>query len=154
MRRRPNQLEVVAGREQCSLVHEVGEVGAGEPGRASGDDVEIDTRCQRLRLGVHGQDRLAALEIGTVDDDLTVEATRAQERGIEDVGTVRGREQDHALGLVEPVHLHQQLVEGLLTFVVAAAESGTTVTPDRVDLVDEHDGGSCGLRLFEEVAHA
>ena len=139
--READQLEVVARREQRGLVHEVGEVGTGEPGRAARDDVEVDARRERLLLAVHREDRLASLEIGTVDDDLAVEATRAQQRGIEDVGTVRGREEDHALLLVEAVHLHQQLVERLLALVVAAAEPGTAVTADRVDLVDEHDRG-------------
>ena len=152
--READELEVVARREQRGLVHEVGEIGTGEPGRAARDHVEVDAGRERLLLAVHREDRLASLEIGTVDHDLAVEATRAQQRGIEDVGTVGGREQDHALLLVEAVHLHQQLVERLLTLVVATAEPGTAVTSDRVDLVDEHDRGCGGLRLLEEVAHA
>jgi hypothetical protein len=35
---------------------------------------------------------------------------------------------------------------------VAAAETGATVTPDGVDLIDEHDAGSIFLALLEEVA--
>ena len=94
-----------------------------KPGRAAGDDVEVDARRERLARGVHREDRLAAFEVGTVDDDLAVEAAGAQQRGVEDVGTVRGREQDHALLLVEAVHLDEQLVERLLALVVAAADA-------------------------------
>ena len=143
----------MTGREQRRLVHEVGEVGAGEAGRAPGDDVEVDARRQRLLLAVHRQDGLAALEVGSVDDDLAVEAAGPQQRGIEDVGTVGRREEDHPLLLVEPVHLHQQLVERLLALVVPAAEPGAAVPADRVDLVDEDDGGGRRLGLLEEVAH-
>ena len=102
---------------------------------------------------VHREDRLAALEVGPVDDDLAVEATGAQQRGVEDVGAVRRREQDHALLLVEAVHLDEQLVERLLALVVPAAEPGAAVATDGVDLVDEHDRGRRRLRLLEQVAH-
>ena len=125
-----------------------------KPGRAAGDDVEVDAGRERLLLAVHREDRLAALEVGTVDDDLTVEATRTQQRGVEDVGPVGGREQDHALLLVEAVHLHEELVERLLALVVPTTEPGAAVTTDGVDLVDEHDRGRRRLRLLEEVAHA
>ena len=125
-----------------------------KPGRAPGDDVEVDAVRERLLPAVHREDRLAALEVGTVDDDLTVEATRTQQRGVEDVGAVGGREQDHTLLLVEAVHLDEQLVERLLALVVPTAEAGAAVTADGVDLVDEDDRGRRGLRLLEEVAHA
>ncbi len=152
--RQTDELEVVASREQRRLVHQVGEVGAGETGRTPGDHVEVDTRRERLLLAVHGQDRLAPLEVGTIDDDLTVESARAQQRRVEDVGAVGRRQQDDALRLVEAVHLHQQLVERLLPFVVTTAETGATMTAHRVDLVDEDDRRRRRLRLFEQVADA
>ena len=40
---------------------------------------------------------------------------------------------------IEPVHLHQQLVQRLLALVVPAAETGAAVATHRVDLVDEDD---------------
>ena len=64
------------------------------------------------------------------------------------------REQDHALLLVEAVHLDEQLVERLLALVVTTAEARAAVATDGVDLVDEHDRGRRGLRLLEQVAHA
>ena len=152
--READELQVVARREQRGLVDEVGEIGARETGRAAGDDVEIDTVRERLAARVDREDRLAPFEVGTVDDDLAIEASRTQERGIEDVGTVGGRQEDDALLLVEAVHLDEELVERLLTFVVTAAEPRAAVTTDRVDLVDEHDGRRGVLRLFEQVAHA
>src|SRR4029077_6257886 len=83
-----------------------------------------------------------------------VETTRAQQRGVEHVGPVGGRDQDDALVGLEAVHLDQQLVEGLLALVVAAAEARAAMASDRVDLVDEDDAGRVLLPLHEEVAHA
>ena len=76
-------LLVVARREDCCLVRDVREVGAGEPGGATGDDRDVDIGTEGLRARVDGEDLLAALEIGRRDVDLAVEAARAQERGIE-----------------------------------------------------------------------
>ena len=56
-----------------------------------------------------------------------------------------------ALG-VEAVHLDQQLVQGLLALVVAAAQPGAAVAADRVDLVHEDDRGCVRLGLLEQVA--
>ena len=122
--------------------------------QTASDDPEIDARCDRLLACVHLEDLAAAVEVGPVDHDLAVEPTGAQQRGIEDVGTVRRREQDHAGALVEAVHLHEQLVERLLALVVTPAEAGASVTTDGVDLVDEDDGGCGVLGLVEEVAHS
>ncbi len=103
---------------------------------------------------MHAQDRLAALEVRSLDGDLPVEAARAQQRGVEDVGPVgRGDEDDVRLD-VEAVHLDEELVERLLALVVAPAHAGAAVPPDGVDLVDEDDRGRVLLGLVEQVAHA
>ena len=149
-----DQLRVGAGGEQRGLVEHVGQVGTGEAGGAAGDDEEVDAGGERLALAVHLEDAVAALHVGGVDADLPVEAARAQQRRVEDVGAVGRRDQDDVGLDVEAVHLDEQLVEGLLALVVATAEAGAAVTADGVDLVDEDDGGRVLLGLLEQVAHA
>src|SRR3546814_13516659 len=99
---------------------------------------------------VHVEDRVAAVGVGAVDDDLAVEAAGPKQRRIEDVGTVGGGDEDHAGVGVEAVHLDEHLVEGLLALVVTTAEAGATVAADGVDLVDEDDRRGGGLGLLEE----
>ncbi len=108
----------------------------------------------RLAPRVDLEDLGAAREVGGVDADLAVEAARAQQRRVEDVGSVGRRDQDDSTAHVESVHLDQQLVEGLLALVVAAAHAGAAVASDGVDLVDEHDGRGVLLGLLEQVADA
>ncbi len=103
---------------------------------------------------MHLEDPLTALEVGRVHADLPVEATGAQQRGVEDVGTVGRRDHDDVRVRVEAVHLDEHLVQRLLALVVAAAETRTAVPADGVDLVDEDDRGRVLLRLREQVAHA
>ena len=100
------------------------------------------------------QDLLAPGDVRVGHDDLAVEAAGAQQRRIEHVGPVGGRDEDDAFVGLEAVHLDQQLVERLLALVVAAAEAGAAMAADRVDLVDEDDAGRVLLGLLEHVAHA
>ena len=125
-----------------------------KPGVPDGERLEVDLGRERLALRVHLEDLAAADAVGAVDDDLPVEAARAQQRGVEDVGPVRGGDQDDVVLHLEAVHLDEQLVQRLLALVVAAAEAGAAVTPDGVDLVHEDDARRGLLRLLEEVAHA
>ena len=54
------------------------------------------------------------------DHDAAVEAARSQQRRVEHVGAVGGRQDDDAFAGVEAVHLGQDLVQRLLALVVAA----------------------------------
>ncbi|GJD94933.1 hypothetical protein OCOJLMKI_2140 [Methylobacterium iners] len=106
--------------EQGRFVDEVHQVGAGEARRAAGDDLEVDVRRQGHLADVDAQDALAADDVRVRHHDLAVEPARAQQGRVEHVGAVGGRDDDHALVGLEPVHLHEELVEGLLALVVAA----------------------------------
>ena len=143
-----------AGGQQRRLVDQVGEVGAGEAGGLAGQRVEVDLAGQRLAAGVDLEDVLAAFAVGAVDDDLAVEAAGPQQRRVEDVGPVGGRDQDDVVLHFEAVHLDQQLVQRLLALVVTAAHAGAAVAADGVDLVHEDDAGRVLFGLLEEVADA
>ena len=66
-------------------------------------------------------DLLTTADIRQAHHNLTVEPPRPQQRGIKYVWTVGRRDDDDAIVAFEPVHLDQQLVEGLFTLVVPAA---------------------------------
>src|SRR5947209_11503778 len=95
------------------------------------------------------QNSLAAFEVGQIDDDAAVEAAGAEQRRIEDVGTVRSGDEDDAVVRFEAVHLHEELVQRLLALVVSAAEAGAAVTSDGVDFIDENDARRVFLSLLE-----
>ena len=56
--------------------------------------------------------------------------------------------------MAEAVHLYQNLVQGLLALVVAAAQAGATVAADGVDLIDKDDAWGIALGLVEKVTDA
>ena len=84
-----------------------------------------------------------------------VEAAGPEQRRIEHVGPVGGRQHDDAFARVEAVHLGQDLVQRLLALVVAADRAAAPAGPaDGVQLVDEDDRRRGLAGLLEEIAHA
>jgi hypothetical protein len=145
---------VLPGGHQRRLVDEVRQIRAREAGGAAGDDLDVDIGGERHVLHVHPQDPLAAVDVRIGHHDLAVEAAGTQQRRVQHVGPVGGRDEDDALVRLEAVHLDQQLVQRLLALVVAAAQARAAVAADGVDFVDEDDAGRVLLRLLEHVAHA
>ena len=88
---------------------------------------------------MHAQDLFTPSYIRAGHDNLTVEATGAQQGGIEHVGPIGGGDEDHTIVGFEPIHLHQQLVERLFPLVMPAPKPGAAMAPDGIDFVDEND---------------
>src|SRR4029079_815815 len=82
------------------------------------------------------------------------EATRTEQRGIENIRTVRRGDQDDAVVGLEAIHLDEQLFERLLSLVVAAAKAGTAVSAYSINFVYENDARGVGFPLLEQIAHA
>ena len=98
------------------------------------------------------EDLLPAAEVGAVDPDVAVEAARADQGGVERLGPVGGGHDDDAAVDVEPVHRHEELIEGLVALVLGAGGPGGSDLADGVDLVDEDQARGLGLGLGEEAA--
>src|SRR5262249_3109231 len=72
----------------------------------------------------------------------------------EHVRPVGRGDQNHAFVGLETIHLDQQLVEGLLALVMAAAQAGTTMASDSVDFVVEIYAGRILFPLDDQIANA
>src|SRR5918996_75088 len=109
----------------------------------SAPGVSIPTiACPPSWYAVRGpsEDRLPSGTIRRLDCNPAIEPPRPQECLVEHVGPVGRPDDDHVGHRVEPVHLGQDLVERLLSLVVAATEPGHSArarAPDGVELVDE-----------------
>ncbi len=69
---------------------------------------------------MYPQDSLASVDVRPVDRDLPIEPAGPKQGRVQDLRPVAGRHDDDALGGVEAVHLHEELVERLLALVMAA----------------------------------
>src|SRR5690554_2959528 len=145
---------VGAGSKQGRLVDQVGQIGTGEPRGPAGNRRGHYIVTHRHPAHLHLENLFATTDIRQPHHYLTVEAAGAQQRRVQHVRAVGGGNDDDAVVGLEAVHFHQQLVEGLLALVVTAAEAGTTMAADGIDLVDEDDAGRMFLGLLEHVTHA
>mmetsp|Transcript_19631 Transcript_19631/g.47518 ORF Transcript_19631/g.47518 Transcript_19631/m.47518 type:complete len:362 (-) Transcript_19631:881-1966(-) len=150
---------LVTGGEDGGFVADVGDVGAaesrGQGGHALGDVLHVQPLSQRHGLEVHHEDLLTLPDIGLVDGDLTIESPRTQQSRVQDVDPV-STSQHHDIRLGgEPIHLHEQLVQRVLTLIIATpAESAlTTLAAHGVDLIDEDDRRGLLASLLKQVAH-
>jgi hypothetical protein len=98
---------------------------------------------ERHGAGMDFEYCLAAGFVRRADGHLAVETARTHQCRVENLGAVRRREHDYTLAATEPVHFGEDLVERLLTLVVASKpRAAPSRTPDSIQLVDEDDGRS------------
>ena len=69
-----------------------------------------------------------------------VESARSEQGRVQGVGSVGGHDDFDVDGLIEAVHLIEELQEDTLHFSVGAGLGVETLRCDGVDLVDEDDG--------------
>ena len=124
----------------------------GEARRAARDRPQVHLGIDDHLPGVDAQDRLASLDVRVADGHLAIEASRPEQRGIQNVLPVGRRDHDDAELRLEAVHLDEQLVQRLLAFLVAERVAAAAA-PDGVELVDEDDAGLVVARVLEQPAH-
>ena len=149
-----DELLIFPGGQQGSLVDEVLQVRAGETRSAPGQLAQVHILRQGLALGVDLQDLLPAPDVGQAHVHLPVEPTGPQQRRVQHIRPVGGRQDHHTFVSGKAVHLHQQLIQGLLPLVMAAAQARAPLAAHSVDLVNKHDSRGVLLGLLEQVPDA
>ena len=145
--------ELATGRQDGRFVKQVGQVGTGEAGGAAGDPIEVHILGEGFAPGVNPQDLEATAVVGPINHHLAVKTTGPHQGRIKHVRAIGGRNDDDAVIALKAIHLGEQLVEGLLPFVVAAAQTGAPLTADGINFIDEDDARGIFLGLFEQIAH-
>ncbi len=107
---------------QGRLVDKVRQICAHAAGGGLSDLLQIHILGQMDVPGVDLQGGQTARQIGTVHGDAPVEAAGTQQGLVQHLRAVGGAQNDDALAGIEAVQLRQQLVQGLLPLVVAAAK--------------------------------
>ena len=102
---------------------------------------------------MHLQNGFPSLDIRIAHYDLPVKPTRTHQRRIQDISSVGCGNDNHIVFSGKAVHFHQQLVQGLFPFVMAAADSGTAVSADCINFINKDDGRCIFLCLFKQIPH-
>ena len=98
------------------------------------------------------QDLFSSLQIRQFHRDSPVKTSRTKEGRIQGIRTVGRCQDDNTFRTVKSIHLGQQLVQCLLSLIVAA-DIAVTLFTDRINLIDKYDTRCFFVRLFEQVTH-
>ncbi len=100
------------------------------------------------------QDSFAIFDIRHVDDNLAIKTAGTQESGIKHIRTI-GSGHDNDVGLiVEAIHLHQDLIQRLLPFIMRTAQASTALSADSIYFINEDNARSFFASFLKQVADA
>ena len=142
---------MVLYRQNRGFIDHIRKIRADRPARGQGNIFQIDGLVHVDILGMHLQDVDTALQVRFLNDDAAVETSGTQQRRVQDLRPVRGCQDQQSFGCVKTVHLREQLVQCLLTLIIAAVAARVPALADRVDLIDKNDAGRVLLRLIKQV---
>jgi hypothetical protein len=80
---------------------------------------------------------------------VAVKATGTSQRRVEHIHAIGRAENYDPFCTGEPIHLHQQLIQGLICFHLATAAAGIALAACRVDLVNKNNAGGFGTCFLE-----
>mmetsp|Transcript_49419 Transcript_49419/g.91157 ORF Transcript_49419/g.91157 Transcript_49419/m.91157 type:complete len:334 (-) Transcript_49419:641-1642(-) len=99
------------------------------------------------------EDGSPALHIRCLHLDLAIKAAWSDQGLVESVSTVCCSNHNHAIVAIETIHLSKQLIDSLLTLIVALPKACTSLASDGINLIDEDDAGCSLLSLCKEISH-
>ena len=144
---------VGTGSKQGRLVDQVSQVSTGEAGRTASNNRWLNVVRYWHLTHVHFKNLFTTTDVWQTNHHLTVKTTGAQQGRVKHVGTVSCRNHNNTVVCFKAIHLDQQLVQGLLTLIMATAHTGTTVTTHSINLVDKDDARCLLFGLFEHVTN-
>src|SRR5699024_6534575 len=85
------------------------------------------------------KDLLTTFYIRTIDRNLSIETSRTEKGRVQNVRTVLCSNNDDTFVDSKTIHLNEQLVEGLFSFIMTSTQSSTPLTSHGINLIDEYD---------------
>src|SRR5699024_8117686 len=144
----------MTGGDKSGLVEQILEVGTAEARSRPGNLFKVYLIRKLFVFGMNLQNFLSMLLCRKVYGYLPVKTSRAQQRFIQDVRTVRCGHNHHSFIGLKSIQFGQQLVQGLFTLIMATAKSGPSFAADGVNLINEDDTGLFVFGLFKHIADA
>src|SRR3989344_5047433 len=139
--------------ENRTFVHEIFEISSRKTGSSLGNMAQTNTRFKRLPFCMNLENCLALFDIRKIQNNSPVKPARAQERRVENIGTIGRRYDNDLISRLKTVHLNENLIERLLALVMPAAKTGTAMAPDCIDLIYKNNRRSGFLGRAKQITH-
>src|SRR5437867_1964106 len=88
------------------FIHQVGQISSRKPRSTTGQYGKININSHRYVFGVDSENTTAPTHVRTRDHHLTVKSSRTQQSRVEDIGTIRSRNQNDSIIRLKAVHLN------------------------------------------------
>ena len=147
-----DKLSAVLDGIDCCLIDHIGKIGTHQTCRRKCQCIQIHGLIHHDVLGMYLECLQTPLQIRLVDNDPAVKTSRTEQRLVQYLRTVGCSENQNSLGRVKTVHLRKELVQCLLSLIVAAV-TGVTALTDRIDLIDKDDTRCLLLRFLKQIPH-
>ena len=102
---------------------------------------------------MYGKNLKSSLYIRTSYENLSVKSSRTQDCWIQNIYPVRRSHDNDALIDSESVHLHKELVQCLLSFVMSASHTGSSASCNSVNLIDKNNTRCMFLGIFKQISY-
>jgi hypothetical protein len=121
------------------LLPAVGQIGPGKAGCLLSNDLEVHPIRQFHFLDMDLEDGLPSVDIGPINQHLTIEPPGSEQSRVQGFRAVGGRQNDHANPRVKAVHFNQKLIQGLLSSIVTTDSERPRCLADGVQFIDKDD---------------
>ena len=132
------------------FVDNIRQFGTGSTGSHTGNLIKIDIVRKTNLLGMDFQNFFTALQIRQFNRHTSVKTSRTGQGRIQGFGSVGSCKNNNTCVAFKTIHLSQQLIQCLFTFIIAA-NLAVTLLADGIDFINKNDTWSFLLRLFEQV---
>ena len=145
-------LSAIPYRPESCFVCNIGKFCTGCTGCHSGNLREIYIICQFDLLRMHLQDLFTSLQVRQFYRNTTVKTSRSEQCRIQRFRPVGCRQNHHTIIAFKSIHFCQQLIQCLLSFIIAAHLS-VTLFSYGINLINKNDTRCLFLRLTEQITY-
>lgn len=152
-----NKLVAVSGCHYSCLVTEILDISSteawGQGCHSSSIDLDCWFRIYYNWFQMHHEYLLPALYIRQINLNKPIKSSRTGESWIQDIFLVSSSKDNHIWIRLKTIHLDKQLIQCVISFVIASTKASRSFLPDCIDLVNEDNGWGCFSGLCEQIAH-
>ena len=139
--------------QKSRFVHEVCELCARKTNGGLRDLAKINSFLQGLITAMHAKNFFSTAHIGIIYSHTAVKTTGTKQCGVKDIGAVRCRHDNYTGVRSKSVHLHQKLVQRLLTLIVTAAKACASVSTNGINFIDENNTCRRFSCVIKKITH-
>ena len=96
---------------------------------------------------------MAAIQIRQINCYLPIKTPRAKQCAVQNIRAIRSSNYNHTLVPIKAIHFNKKRIQSLFTLIIAAAKTRATLTPYRIDFINENNTRRIFTTLLKHITH-